>query len=638
MRITKVNIPKDKIDNGLEAVKMDRLGQVVMLAGINGAGKTRLLDLIARTIQSKPGEKHIAESKEQIERCNHNIKTRREQISGLEEIVSLRSGDKKAALVVQIEKYQNDIDSWQKNVEQLQPIVDYDLIITDKASDSYRVVPFVPKGLNLKDHNTFRKRDIMSHAQQIDNVGVVNLESGTFARIQVIQDRFYNSTHQNSTVSEEIRQKAIDDYDRLKELMKIFLDTELDRNEDGEPVIFELQLSKANLSNGQKVLIQLCLAIHCQQESLKDLILFLDEPENHLHPSVIIETVDRIIKNIPNGQVWIATHSIPLLSYFDPSSIWFVDNNKVSFAGTAPEKVLKSLLGEEDRIAKLHDFISLPGIYALNRHAFESLFHPPTVRTGADDPQTLQIREEIAKHLKDDKKIRILDFGAGKGRLLANIIETNPDPSSNLAEWLDYVAYDVSDDDKDECMGILERIYDDSEKRHFSDFSKLFAECDRESFDIVVMCNVMHEIDPKQWLKLFGNKGEVPNLLTEQGVFLLVEDHEMPLGEKAYQKGFLVLDTQEIKILFNIKKADTDFGFSDARGDGRLKAHRIKKEYLTRITKESRVKAIEVLNQTAADKILRIRKNEINYKNGKKHGFWTQQFANSALALNELRG
>jgi predicted ATPase len=78
--------------------------------------------------------------------------------------------------------------------------------------------------------------------------------------------------------------------------------------------LFGFPLGQSNLSDGQKILLQLCLAIHCQQESLEDLVLFLDEPENHLHPSVIIETIERIKEEVSNGQIWISTHSIPLLS------------------------------------------------------------------------------------------------------------------------------------------------------------------------------------------------------------------------------------------------------------------------------------------------------------------------------------
>jgi len=396
-------------------------------------------------------------------------------------------------------------------------------------------------------------------------------------------------------------------------------------------------LGKSNLSDGQKILLQLCLAIHCQEESLDDLILFLDEPENHLHPSVLIQTINKLIERTKNGQIWISTHSIPLLSSFDPSSIWFLEKNKVSYAGSGPEKVLNSLLGDENQIGKLQDFINLPGVHALNRHSFESLFHPEAVVTNGADPQTLQIREEIKKHLKDKSKIRILDFGAGKGRLLSNIIDSNTEPTSELAEWLDYVAYDKFDFDKAECISVLDRLYSNPEERYFNSFSDIFSKYDKESFDVIIMSNVLHEIDPNSWLNLFGTGGDIPNSLSDNGIMLIVEDQQMPVGEKAYQKGFIVLNTSELKDLFKITEADTDFGFSDARSDGRLKAHRIKKEYLIRITPESRLKAIESLHKNASEKILDIRGKDINYKNGKIHGFWVQQFANTGLAIKELK-
>ena len=301
-----------------------------------------------------------------------------------------------------------------------------------------------------------------------------------------------------------------------------------------------------------------------------------------------------------------------------------------------PEEVLRSLLGGEDRISKLQDFISLPGVFALNRHAFESLFHPIAVSTDKNDPQILQIRNEIKNHLANEDKIRILDYGVGKGRLLSNIIGNNPEPISNLHQWFDYIAYDKYDYDKAECIEVLKKVYSNSHKRYFNEFSNLFSFYDRESFDIVIMCNVLHEIEPKEWLNMFSKDGEIPKLLNDKGILLLVEDQEMQIGEKAYQKGFIVLNTTELKELFQITEDDKDFGFSDARGDNRLKAHRINKEYLTRITAESRIKCLEELHSLSKTKILEIRGKDINYKNGKKHGFWIQQYANTGLVLSEL--
>ena len=637
MRITEINIPKEKINNGLESVKMHRLGQVVLLAGKNGAGKTRLLNLIANTIVSKPTTAVLKQNKQNLKGYNDALNDQVIQIENYDKAIKSESNpDRIKGHEQQITRCKANIVEYKKELIKFKEIEEWKLIETDDIHQKYSVIPFVPKSLTITDCNTFRKSEILSSAKSIDQVGVNSLAQGTFARIQVIQDRWFNATHQESTLSQEEKDLALTDYDKLKDLINLFLNTNIERSIDGEPTLFGFPLGQSNLSDGQKILLQMCLAIHCQQESLDNLVLFLDEPENHLHPSVIIETIERLIERTKNGQIWISTHSIPVLSYFDPSNIWYMENNRISYAGNGPEKVLSSLLGDENQIGKLQDFINLPGVFALNRHAFESLFHPEAVLTKSSDPQTLQIKDEIKKHLNGNN-VRILDYGAGKGRLFANIAEANKEPISKFIEWFDYVAYDKFDLDKQECLEKLDKVYPDATNRYFNDFSELFGKYDKESFDIVIMCNVLHEIDPNDWLKLFSKKGEIPNLLKENGILLLVEDQEMPIGEKAYQKGFIVLNTAELKELFSIKESDSDFEFSDARGDGRLKAHIINKEFLMRITPESRLQSIESIHKNASEKILSIREEEINYKNGKTHGFWVQQFANTGLALSELK-
>jgi hypothetical protein len=220
--------------------------------------------------------------------------------------------------------------------------------------------------------------------------------------------------------------------------------------------------------------------------------------------------------------------------------------------------------------------------------------------------------------------------------LIANIIENNTEPNDTFREWFDYVAYDKFATDKDECCAVLQKLYPDWQNRYFNDFPSLFSKHDKHSFDVVVMCNVLHEIDPKDWLNMFREGGDIPELLNEGGILLVVEDHEMPIGEKAYQKGFIVLNTPDLKDLFSITADDTDFGFSDARENGRLKAHRIKREYLTRISAETRKKALKSIHKTAIEKIINIRTENATYKNGRIHGFWIQQLANTTLALNEV--
>jgi hypothetical protein len=205
-----------------------------------------------------------------------------------------------------------------------------------------------------------------------------------------------------------------------------------------------------------------------------------------------------------------------------------------------------------------------------------------------------------------------------------------------LIESLDYIAFDKFPDDKDYCEFSISKAYGNSEKRYFNDFESLLSFYDKGSFNVIIMCNVLHEVDPKEWLKLFQKEGLLTGLLSENGVLLLVEDHQIPNGEKAYQKGFLILDTPQIKDLFKIFEKDNDFHFSDHRGDGRLKAHRIPRRCLVQIDEDSRLTAIKSLSITAREKILEIREKEKNYKNGKIHGFWTQQFANAQLNISEL--
>lgn len=637
MRIKRIDIPKTSDNNdGLEHIKMDKLDNIVLIAGKNGSGKTRILNKIFNAFGSKPQKSRLAQSL--IDKKNYlsNISSYKQSLSQFETQLKTQTETN------QREETQRNIDNYKRNIADNDNAIKnceneqkWNLIETDLQAENYSFVRFVPKSLALQDCNSFAKSQIISYASTIDNVGIDNLPQGAFAKIQVIQDRWFNATHQNTQVTAEDQVKAIADYEKLKNIIEIFLNSKITRTINDEATLFSFPMGQSNLSDGQKILLQFCLAIYSQEESLKDLILVLDEPENHLHPSVIIETIEKIQKCVVNGQIWIATHSIPLLAHFDPSLIWYVENNKIGHAGKIPEKVLHSLLGNEDEVARLQDFISLPSQYATSRYAFESLFEPGAVLTDSNDPQSFQVRADLLK-LSTTGKLRILDYGVGKGRLISNIVDLDETNQEKLIEKIEYIAYDKFLNDKEHCENALIKAYGSSDKKYFNDFNNLLSVYDKGSFDVVIMCNVLHEIDPKDWLKLFQNEGIISSLLSGNGMLLLVEDHQIPIGEKAYQKGFLVLDTPQLKELFKVSEKETAFTFTDKKGDGRLKAHQIPKHCLTQIDEASRLSAIKAMSVTAREKILEIREKDKNYQNGKLHGFWTQQFANAQLNLAEF--
>jgi ABC-type multidrug transport system ATPase subunit len=629
MKITFVNIPADITGNGLSDVKMDRLGNVVLLAGKNGSGKSRILDLLVDFTQKHNGlplnEKltRSVYAKQRISLENKQI-----EISNQRKLQAINDKNHSA-----VASYEFDINSRKNNMLSFYHSMPWEFITMSGNDTVYvRAIKYVPKTSQLANPNKLNKLQLTNESLSTHDIGVDRLHTGTLCKIQHAQNRWFEVTNPNSTVDLEIRNQLVGEYEKLRDLVELFLDTKLSRNEEGDATLFGFGLGDAKMSEGQKLLLQYAVAIHSQGGSLDNVILFLDEPENSLHPAAVIETIERIKKCVPDGQIWIATHSIPILAHFDPSCIWYVENGKVSHAGKIPEKVLESLLGGEDEHGRLQDFINLPAVYALNMHAYESLFQPQAVETGKNDPQTLQIRDELKAFLKDNDKIKVLDYGAGKGRLLTSIIEHNNQTKEEFTKWFDYVAYDRFDGDKEHCINTIKHLYDTAEIRYFNDNNKIYEKHDKNSFDVVVMCNVLHEIDPKDWIDLFKNI--IPEMLTENGILLLVEDHEMPIGEKAYQKGYIVLDTTELKDLFNITGGELEY--NDARGDGRLKAHRIKKQHLLNITADTRKKALESLHKKAKGKVLEMRNKELTYVNGKKHGFWLQQYANTGLALSEF--
>ncbi len=238
----------------------------------------------------------------------------------------------------------------------------------------------------------------------------------------------------------------------------------------------------------------------------------------------------------------------------------------------------------------------------------------------------------LAKH-KPGERIRILDFGAGRGRLISALREGIQDKAV-LAERIDYRAFDPDESNHAECESAIARVYDNAQDRLFHSEKDLGAKLDPKSVDVVVMCNVLHEIDVTEWLGLFGEESLICTLLRDDGFLLVVEDTEMRVGERAHQRGFLVLDTAGLKTLFAITESETRFIRDDARGDGRLQAHLIPKQCLANATSESLKAALKQVQRLAMEEIRNLRREPADYRRGRRHAFHVQQLANAQLGLS----
>ncbi|MBC3919115.1 AAA family ATPase [Undibacterium sp. CY18W] len=624
MLISEFHIPEiEASELGLADIHMSRLGKYVAIAGKNGSGKTRLLKKLEELIAYR----------------DQNLFQSIAFSNSIKEIEKIIEEDKQKP---NDEKWKNELVLATRAYERLHNT------ITLKNSSPIKSLKFVPKKLLLLDPLYMSLGELIEKYSSAQSLGIEDLSTICSAYIQQVQNLWWNATHPEFVEIEghPSKHELTESYSRLKNLILALMEEEIQRSPAGEVMIFNKSFLNAGLSDGQIILLQLAVAIHARNGVLNDTVFVLDELENHLHPSVAIDIIEKISSAAPNAQFWIATHSIPLLAYIyskDPSALWFMENGRICHAGRHPERVLNGLLGDDERIGQLNTFTGLPAELAATTYAVESLMPPTVAPLQKNDPQINQIATFINAK-QSEGSVSILDFGAGKGRLLEGLTaQFTADEQSQISGKISYFAFDEFPADKETCQALIKEYYPDYEKRYFESEARFFEIKDNASIDIVVMCNVLHEIPPKDWLDLFSSSSSntapsiINRALRENGYLLLVEDQRIPVGEKAHEHGFLVLDTAELRTLFKVSEVDinNEKFIVNSQRDGRLKAHLISKELLARIDATSRNNAIAELQSYAKRQIKNIRKEPATYANGQLHGFWTQQFTNAFLYLQE---
>lgn len=129
------------------------------------------------------------------------------------------------------------------------------------------------------------------------------------------------------------------------------------------------------------------------------------------------------------------------------------------------------------------------------------------------------------------------------------------------------------------------------------------------------------------------------HFLKSNGYLLIVEDTEMRIGEKAHDKGFLVLNAGNLRTLFDVREGDVGFQ-AEAQQNGRLIATLIPADCVSRATRTTLITTLEQVKHEASDKIKELRRDENStaYRSGRKLAFHLQQFANAALTIESMGG
>lgn len=628
---------------------MRNLGKTVVLAGPNGAGKTRLLSLIPKLVSKCLDADTTEQVHHRIRQSERNIEDWARTIQNLSSQEHAPDSPEFLRIKDNIKGLETSIASTRTSIERLRKDLGSSSVIAFDGNKPPRIVSFVPKKPKLVDPFQTTEAEANRRADALTQ-GTEDAETNAPAYARKIlrlameqgYDRHENGLNQK-TVAEHSR-------DELIAILSALLGSDVKiKIENSRLKIGKIEDYAKALSPGQQVLFQFGCLLHSQNTSLAECVVLMDEPENHLHPAVLEQIVGSLRNSLNGGQLWVATHSVPLIAQLmsdDSDCLWFVNDGSIKRSGRSPENVLNSLMGGPHGATHLHNLTLLPAQYAAIRFLTECLDAPGAVGPDVKDPQTNQIAKIIRQKAKTgiakDKPIRILDFGAGKGRLLSTLITEGEAPPT----WLDYYAYDIYDDYRAECEREICSAYgNNSAQRWYSDLHSLEAQVGSGNIDLVVMCNVLHEIDPDKWLSIFSKGSALQELLANDGHLLVVEDYGIPVGERAHRYGFLLLDEQELCKLFQIDNTDRENGLflihssEQEQYRDRLKASLIGKVCVERISAETRQHAIEKLNRRMLDDVTSFLQSDKanNSIEGRRYARSAQLVANTSCWLQEHR-
>ncbi|HUQ02145.1 MAG TPA: AAA family ATPase [Kofleriaceae bacterium] len=464
------------------------------------------------------------------------------------------------------------------------------------------------------------------------------------AAMQVVVDQsirtLWNATHPD--VAHAVKKAASGRAQRFCELVESLLGGPLDWvvTEDTlepRPLFRGMRFEPNKLSPGERVLLDWAVVLHLRDEAnLGGRVVLIDEPEQHLHPDVCWKAIGRLREELgPDGQLWIATHSLPLVAQAEPTDLFFVEGGSLVRASNTPSRVWSSLLGSTEGRDRMLAFLDGDTDLACARYAAQCLV-PPVVKAGtkssAKDPQGEQLLRTLSAR-RGRSPLRVLDYGAGKGRLAAFLAERLREGPVNPR--LVYVAYNdeatSGDADRTACADAIAKLnrINGVTATYTEDPTELHAR-PRDHFDVVVLANVLHEIPTQDWLTVFHH---VAQCGTKNSVVLVIEDQEPRVGELPHPKGYLILDKQEWRTLL-----DDDIVEDRQSWNGRdLTAFEIRASSLSGVTADRMTDALHAVRRRCKSRILRLRQStEGSIEQGRRHALFAIMHVNATLGLDAL--
>jgi energy-coupling factor transporter ATP-binding protein EcfA2 len=651
MRISKIKVPIEETRKvNLKEINLTKkdFGSTVALIGKNGAGKSRILNFVENYYKTITGlnyfEEHFKNIPTEItSQFYGKIKEAQLLLSDIENI-KLNSHLKKMKIEAAISLISPIVQRFQQLAPAYIKKVDSDDLQNIKTV-LYNNFPSSFEELLTNSHfdnivNNINQSTILNPNQQkigllnefnyLNNNNTISYFNNLASEIVVEEYQLYFNNKENlKLIEQEIKKKkSYKLFNKFQGYVKQFLGKDFSY----QPITYEDRItSKLHfndaafdiklLSPGQKTLFAYAILFFYldtnSKTNLRDSIIIIDEPEKHLHPEAQIILINAL-KNIvgKTGQLWIATHSIHILSHLEFDEIMMVKDDEIlPPSRTTPGKSFNDLMGIEEHIDELVTFINSISEWAYSNFMVQCFKEPDVIfGKNINDPQFKLFKE----FLINKTNVNLLDFGAGKGRIGYTIQE-----DEIVSKKISYSAYAYKPEKRDlELLNNVPNI-----KAVYSDISKIQV----DSFDCVVLCNVLHEINPKEWITTLSS---IKNILNDNGFLIIIEDRFLPKGETAHEFGYLIFTEEEMKILLNTNNS-INLKLEETEFRERIIFNVFKKSEINP-TKESVIESVKTLNYNSFNNLKLLKKANKDLNQGRRYANETQLFINSQLALESL--
>ncbi|MCL2290751.1 MAG: AAA family ATPase [Bacteroidetes bacterium] len=647
MKFSRIKIEKELTKTiGIEEIDIRRLSDVVALVGKNGSGKTRILNLIEENLfsQINISQQNIDEGVIScLPKILEQIKSKKNESEMLKEkIKQLRKKQQTLSVSGEIQRLQGQLTK-------VSTSLNLDSRIIQKLETTY-LKRITQEGIQqLQDSPSYSTEisfeSLLAEGERNDEyneLSIIRKNARHFVKKLPHQLALDKVSYDDNDFENQV---SCTRYEKLKVFIKSFLKKDLTWEKivkttsvsdegssltaKGEWKLDGREFKYEEFSEGEKTLFAYALLfflLECNSNlNIRESIILIDEPELHLHPDSEIDVINGIRDVIKEkGQLIIATHSINILSTLNYDEIFMVKDGKIiPPSSSTPGESLSELMGMDERVNKLSDFLSSISTWTFVNFITQCFSNPETIKTTiSNDPQIEAFKAAIRDKLNENSNM-FLDFGAGIGRIYNQLKY-----DTEFISKINYCALEIDE----ECHPELKEL-------GISNIYTKYTELPSDSFDFILLCNVLHEIPVEEWKE---NINTIINSLKVDGYLIIIEAKILNKGEKVGNTGYLVLDKEEIQQLFNLSVLPTTI--CDEKD--KITCVVLNKSDLKSISEENIQNALVALEKNTFDKIQKLREEERlkekrsstkSCEAGRKMAFYSQQHINAKIAQEYIK-